>query len=229
MFKGASWIIPGPDWFANVQNAAGNWPYNGAGDWVGGPCETAWPPGWGGTVTDSLLQETLAMDPVAGMVMDKVFVQSIATNGGAAGIKLPEVNDVVSFWICGDGGVSTAAVCVGNAAYPDICCLECSGLGWTIDWEIAIDAGETPSCVYLHAPNNGAFVRNPELRKPYARHLGGVNAGFLDGHASWMLSQVFINRYAEGELVGIEAWSVEGAAAVLACGYCDPADFDTLW
>ena len=230
MFKGASWIIPGPDWLTNVQNAEGNWPHNGAGDWVGGPCETSWPPGWGGTVTDSLLQETLAMDPVAGLVMDKVFMQSIATNGGAAGVKLPAVNDVVSYWICGDGGVSTASVGVGNAAYPDICCLECSGVGWTPDWEEAEDCGECDmSCVQLHGNGNGSMITDAELRKPYARHLGGVNAGFLDGHASWMLSQVFINRYAEGDLVGVDPWGPGGQADVLACGYCDPADFDTLW
>jgi len=230
MFKGATWIIPGPDWFTNVQNAEGNWPHNGAGDWVGGPCETAWPPGWGGTVTDSLLQETLAMDPVAGLMTDKVFMQSIATNGGAAGVKLAAVNDPVQYWICGDGGASTASVGVGNAAYPDICCLECSGLGWSIDWEIAIAAGDDPeSCIILHAPNNGAFVKNPDLRRPYSRHLGGVNAGFLDGHAAWILSELFIAKYADGELAGIDPWGVDGAAEVLACGYCDPADFSTLW
>ncbi len=228
LVKGATWIIPGPDWFTNVQNAAGNWPYNGAGDWVGGPCETAWPPGWGGVVTDSLTQETLAMDPVAGLFMEKVFQQSIAVNGEAQGVKLPAVQDPVSFWICGDGGASTAAVGVGNAAYPDICCLECSGVGWTIDWEIAIAGGEDESCVYLHAPNDGSFINNPELRKPYSRHLGGVNAGFLDGHASWMLSQTFINRYADGELVGIDAWG-PGSGADVASPDCCGEVMPTLW
>jgi len=228
MYKGASWIIPGPDWFKNVQAAEGNWPHNGAGTWVGGPCEGAWPPGWGGTVTDSLKQQVLAMDPVANQKADKVFEQSIATNGDAHDTKLAAVEDPVKFWICGDGGVQAASVGVGVAAYPDICCLECSGVGWSADWENLIAAGESETCVHLHAPNDGTFITDPELRKPYARHLGGVNAGFLDGHASWMNSQMFINKYAEGELAGIDAWG-PGSGALVASPDCCGEVMPTLW
>jgi prepilin-type processing-associated H-X9-DG protein len=32
---------------------------------------------------------------------------------------------------------------------------------------------------------NGSFLTNPDLRKPYTRHLGGINLGFLDGHVEW--------------------------------------------
>ena len=168
------------------------------------------------------------MDPVAGLEMAKVFEQSVATNADARGLKMAAVQDPVSYWICGDGGVSTASVGVGNAAYPDICCLECSGVGWSADWETLLADGETPSCVYLHAPNDGAFITDPELRKPYARHLGGVNVGFLDGHAGWMSSQMFINKYADGELVGLSPWG-PGSGALVASPDCCGQVMPTLW
>jgi prepilin-type processing-associated H-X9-DG protein len=34
---------------------------------------------------------------------------------------------------------------------------------------------------------------DPEARKKYGRHMGGVNLGFLDGHAQWMSSEAVIN------------------------------------
>ena len=39
------------------------------------------------------------------------------------------------------------------------------------------------------------------MRKPYSRHLGGVNIGFLDGHAAWFKAEFILNqsaRYACG-------------------------------
>jgi prepilin-type processing-associated H-X9-DG protein len=40
------------------------------------------------------------------------------------------------------------------------------------------------------------MMTNPDLIKPYARHFGGVNIGFLDGHASWWNSQGLIGEFA---------------------------------
>jgi len=221
--KGAGWIVPGPDWLGYLQATAGGWPSNGAGDWIGGPCEVAWPPGWGGSVTDSILQDQIALDNVAGIFADKVFRQSIATNGGAADVKLVSVQDPVHYVICGDGGAQTASMGLGNAAFPDICCLECSGLGWTPDWEeCAADMtdGGCYECMLLHANGDGSMVTDSTLRKPYARHLGGVNTGFLDGHASWMLSDLYISKYADGELEGIYPWGPNGVAEVASPDCC---------
>jgi prepilin-type N-terminal cleavage/methylation domain-containing protein/prepilin-type processing-associated H-X9-DG protein len=217
LFKGACWIIPGPDWFTNVQAAEGAWPESG-GEWVGGPCETAYPPGWGGVVTDSLTQLRLAMDPVAGDAGEDAFVASIAVNGDATDLKLAAVEDVVQFWICGDGGAQIDTLSWSLAAYPDICCLECSGIGWTPVWEEAIECGCDPDCVHLHGNGDGSMMRDPELRKPYSRHLGGVNAGFLDGHASWIHSVAFINAVREGDLEGLDAWAPLQAEVNDCCG-----------
>jgi len=211
LVRGAGWIIPGPDWFSNVKNSVGNWP-EPSGDWVGGPCESAWPPGWGGVVTDSLIQLKAAVDNTGGRIEQKAFVQSIAINGDSNnhGLKLAQVQDPVQYWICGDGGAQCTSLGWALAAYPDICCLECSGLGWTPDWEeCAADMtdGGCFDCMQLHGNGDGSMIRNPELRKPYARHLGGVNAGFLDGHAAWYSSTAFIHAVAEGDLDGLDPWA----------------------
>ncbi len=225
LFKGAAWIIPGPDWLSNVMNNVGNWPSPGD-DWVGGPCEGAWPPGWGGVVTDSLTQMMLAMDPVAGNSEHKAFVQSIAINGDGRnhGLKLAAVDDPVRFWICGDGGAQVTSLGWGNVAYPDICCLECSGLGWTVDWEVcgpAMSDGGCYDCMQLHGNGDGSMIRDPELRKPYTRHLGGVNAGFLDGHAAWFNSTALVSAVREGDLDGVNNWAPTQAEVDECCG--DPA------
>jgi prepilin-type processing-associated H-X9-DG protein len=56
------------------------------------------------------------------------------------------------------------------------------------------------------------MLADPELRRPYARHFGGVNIGFLDGHARWVYSEEVIelspshgNR-SRGRLRGYGPW-----------------------
>jgi prepilin-type processing-associated H-X9-DG protein len=43
------------------------------------------------------------------------------------------------------------------------------------------------------------MVADPSLRRPYARHLGGVNLGFLDGHAAWWHSERLLAKISEGK------------------------------
>jgi prepilin-type N-terminal cleavage/methylation domain-containing protein/prepilin-type processing-associated H-X9-DG protein len=196
-------------------------PTYGAGGWLGewqrwegtwgrgldlGPCFLAWPVGWGGDVTDSNAQLRLAVDENWGSqnTANKAFAQSIGTvlPSGSGEVKLAQVNDTVSYIICGDMGVQTDDSSVTMIAYPDLCTLECGnsqcgGADWVLCASSAADCG-----LYYNAPNNGAFLTNPELRKPFARHLGGTNVGFLDGHASWINSDRLITMAREGDLEG---------------------------
>ncbi len=206
MEGGASWIVPGPDWFTYLQAYDAEWG-PGASDadtWIAGPCFWSWPPGWGGEVTDSYLQRRLAVAEYGGDAVNKAFVQTIGTQW-MGGLKLVQVPDPVNHVICGDAGASAEDNNVGLAAYPDLCTLECSNpcCGWQ-DWDICTWAADCG--LYLMAPNNGSFLKDPNLRKPYSRHLGGVNLGFLDGHASWINSEGLINKVAEGDLTGISSW-----------------------
>jgi prepilin-type processing-associated H-X9-DG protein len=202
VFNGAAWIVPGPNYLAYYIAYEGDWGKN-SDDRSDGPCYPAFPPGWGGTVTDSFAQEKLAQD-MGQDAVQKVFAQSVGINGGIPGLKLVAVNDPVNYYICGDSGVQNDVNGLGIAAYPDICALECSSTcGWA-DWDYCTWAADCG--LYNNAPNDGSFLANPELRKPYARHLGGVNCGFLDGHASWIHSDLLVKKVAEGDIAGIDSW-----------------------
>jgi len=204
---GAGWIVPGPDWLGYVKAHEGQWGEVAGDDMIGGACFWSWPPGWGGDVTDSMVQGRMAvpeLGSIGGDASNKAFVQTIGTQW-APELKMAAVGDPVSYVICNDAGPMGEDNSVGSMAYPDLCALECANsvCGW-IDWEACTSAADCG--LYVNAPNNGSFLKDPNLRKPYSRHLGGVNLGFLDGHAAWIASESLINRFAEGDLQGASSW-----------------------
>jgi prepilin-type processing-associated H-X9-DG protein len=209
-------VIPGiiwgyQDWFSEFQANEALFPetlcvYN------------AFPRGWGGSITDTILQlDSLGeTGDYSGFIAHKQFTQSITTNESAnRGLKLVEVDDPVSFVICGDSSAESSTMNAGNVAYPDICALGCANeICGFADWEIctwAVDCG-----LYIYAPNDGSMLANPDLRRRYARHLGGVNLGFLDGHARWFLSESVVTGVRDGDIAGVgEMWPNS------ACGFAD--------
>ena len=219
--KGAGFIVGAPDWLRYFQATAGSW---GASSPVCAD-ESAFPGGWGGAVTDSVAQQQHAHDFATGATANKAFVQSIslfrAYNGS---LKLAAVQDAAGYAICGDSGPAGDMAILSTIAWPDICALGCSTQWGWVDWEDPSVcggdggcAGVPPDadCYQLMAPNDGSFLANPELRKPYTRHLGGVNIGFLDGHATWWNSERLLAKYAEDATykagatyaMGIYEWS----------------------
>jgi prepilin-type processing-associated H-X9-DG protein len=116
------------------------------------------------------------------------FLQSIGVNASAG--AEPSANAIPEpawYVICADGGATIDDFCTGSLAYPDLCHLECAGPGdWEADWEKCPWSRECGAIADMK--------RDPELRKPYARHFGGVNIGFLDGHARWMNSEEVIEE-----------------------------------
>jgi len=200
---GAGQIIPGPDWLRVWIVNDAFWTAN-TGGW--GPCYYGWPTGWGGDVTDSFVQGRMASSSGGSHGSDtanKCFRLSIDTNS-QPGLKMVQVQNVAAYVICADcgaGGVGSVA----HISWPDICNLGCSHESWYwIDWEACTWAA---GCgLYDQAPGDGAFVYNPELRKPYTRHLGGSNIGYLDGHASWIGAEQLLSRVADGDIEGIAPW-----------------------
>ena len=220
MFVGPQIIYPVSDWFGYLVANQGSWGKDNPTDGVTYCLDNAYPSGWGGDVTDSLLQ---LRQPVAWASMEvgavKTFVQSIGFNSSAMGAKLVEIQDTVNWVVCGDSGANWW-ISPGLLTYPDICAIECNNCwGWA-DWEICTWAEDCG--LYNIAENNGALLRNPDLRKPYTRHLGGVNIGFADGHAAWWNSQGFIAKYADepgapgGSAMGLDMW---GAWSTYTCGW----------
>jgi prepilin-type N-terminal cleavage/methylation domain-containing protein/prepilin-type processing-associated H-X9-DG protein len=204
--------IPGPGWLDYWKAHEGNWG-------IGGPCMTAWPPGWGGGVTDSIVQNRLASEAQsAGAVGQGTFAQSLATNCDAHGTKLSEVDDPVWFVVVADGGSFTELIEIARLVGPDVCALGCAGEGcFNPDFDEcpwAIECGADP-----------AVKEDPSLLKTLARHLGGTNLGFLDGHAKWMSQgQIMASapKYAcgcwGGALVGGELQGVAPGGPTTAAG-----------
>jgi prepilin-type processing-associated H-X9-DG protein len=201
---GASFINGGgADWLSHLRAHEREWGKNT--DFC--PM-VSWPAGWGGEVTDSLAQKRLAVPITAkGRAASKgMFLQSIGVNTSANDmLSASAVEQPEWYVICADGGATTDDFGTGTLAYPDLCALECAAPGvWMPDWENcpwSRDCGATPE---LRATT--------ELRRPYARHFGGVNIGFLDGHANWFDSEALIalspttadsNR---GRLRGYHSW-----------------------
>ncbi|NIQ99884.1 MAG: hypothetical protein GTN78_06735, partial [Gemmatimonadales bacterium] len=77
------------------------------------------------------------LTPVLGTPDSGAFVQSIAISFQPE-VTLAEVPDASAFVIIGDGGVVVGDMSVGTLAYPEICCLECSGTCVWVDWECGI-------------------------------------------------------------------------------------------
>ena len=202
------------DWLGHLRAREGQW-----GEGSGLCVKASYPAGWGGEVTDSLSQRRLAVPlqrpagtphspetgPMTGRPPEHVFVQSIAVNGSAAELKLAQVANLGRYVICADGGATVEDLSAGTLAFPDLCALECANdeIGW-VDWEICAAAADCG--LYNHAPNDGSFLLRPELRQRYARHLGGVNIGFLDGHAQWMNSETLLQDLRYGDVEGVTSW-----------------------
>jgi prepilin-type processing-associated H-X9-DG protein len=172
----------------------------------------SFPSGWGGPITDTFAQLGSFDGGYGASAPAKAFVQSITTNqANNRGLKLVSVDDPVRFVIVGESSAESSTMSASNVAYPDICWLMCSSeichSSEGGDWELMATEDCCGEAYSLYAPGNGAFLRNPDLRKPYARHLGGVNLGFLDGHASWTNSEALITGMRDGDIDGIpEAW-----------------------
>jgi prepilin-type N-terminal cleavage/methylation domain-containing protein/prepilin-type processing-associated H-X9-DG protein len=191
MQSGAGFIYPVPDWFGYLKATEGQW---GRTNDLPGPCHTGYPKGWGGEVTDTVVQGRYASD-YTGDAAHKAFVQSIGCfEDDLDGHKLAEIEDTVNYAVIYEAGPWVFGASTAGAAWPDICCVYCSNTlcGW-VDWDIA---GSDDCCgsdeYQLYAPIDGAFLADRGKLTPYARHLGGVNLGFLDGHAAYWKSEALV-------------------------------------
>jgi prepilin-type processing-associated H-X9-DG protein len=215
VITGATFILPGPDWLGYLMATQGVW----GGEDGPGPCmHGSFPPGWGGEVTDSILQYRTALPGTSfgqtGDAAHKAFVQTIGTDEqNLQDTKLVQYQDVTRLPVVGDGGANRNFFSIATLAYPDVCCPECAGLapfswGWggaAAGINSCPDGSYCADCMNLHAPNTwwSSSGYDEGNRKASTRHLGGVNVGWADGHASWQDSQRLIAMYEEDELESI--------------------------
>jgi prepilin-type processing-associated H-X9-DG protein len=206
METGAGFIYPVPDWFGYLKATEGQW---GRTNDLPGPCHSGFPKGWGGEVTDTVVQGRYAIEATSSEKANKAFVQSIGCLEGRAGHKLAEFGDTVNELVVYEAGPWGFGASDALVAWPDICCVYCgnSVCGWT-DWEMG--SGECSEwagdCYYYYAPNDGAFLADWGKLRRYARHLGGSNLGFMDGHVAWWKSEALMAKTYNWEIGGIGCW-----------------------
>ena len=229
MENGAMIITPGPDWFGHMVAYSGL-----ITDGTLCVKDQVMPPGWGGSVTDSWVQERSAGGGIwdeawGGDIGEKPFVQSIGLNGYALiEQKLSAVQDPVNFIVVADNGAWSEAMAPGHVAYPDLCNAECGNCwcsSWIEDCASSIQSGcpDVWDCfTTYHTSSDMLWDRT--LMKKGSRHLGGSNIGFADGHAAWWSSDRFLDTWAERakenggwpEAMGLSAWGPMSWC----CGVC---------
>jgi len=211
VFGGARFIYGFPDWFRHLMTIDGG--FGAIADYDFEICQYTFPAGWGGDVTDTILEHRYAIPALsAGPVADRAFVQSIDVATWES-MKLSSVSDAANFVIVVEkGSPGGGTTDLANAAFPDICTLTCSACDWAwADWEACTWAADCG--LYNMAPNDGSFLANPELRQRYTRHMKGVNLGFMDGHATWILSERLLARHRDDEISGLDTWRTSECGA----------------
>ena len=220
MSGGAVFINGNPDWFGYLVSHEGEWgtdtdPYICVKD-------GSYPQGWGGVVTDSILQRQMASVSATGdrQTQQKAFSQSYASNDVFYYTKFVEIQDATNYVAVADSGSCTDFLNAALIAWPDICNANCANCACS-DWRETggcydSQMADCPECASVHARGGDDpktnFLMNPDLRKAYTRHLGGSNIGWADGHASWMLADAWLDKWAEdakasNSTLGLGVWS----------------------
>jgi len=198
----------GGDWWVRATSIdPGLWGAYGIGQCGGGP----YPPGWGGTVTDSIAQGDGSSGPRMYDGGSGAFNNSLNLIA-LREVKMAAMGDTVRYVIAGESQMGGPVWGPLDLAYPDAYAMcganpgsrACCGGSW-VDWD---------NCPASQTCGAGGDLNysDVEVRKEYgrARHLGGSNVGFADGHAKWFNSEDILNNYApdNGTLVG-GAWRYE--------------------
>ena len=116
-------------------------------------------------------------------------------------------------------GATSGAGCVQGVAFPETCGIATSTppcTGWVpgdptySPWE-----PDEESVYYAHI--DGSDLRDANVRKRFTRHLGGVNVGFADGHATWINSEALLKKVADQDWTE----SPGGAYPNSQCGFAE--------
>jgi prepilin-type processing-associated H-X9-DG protein len=177
---GVNWCIP--DWYTYAHNQ---------GLWCSRTlCMNPFPPGWGGDVTDTLLQQKCAGGEVAGS-----FVMNYATVRMNRDTKTSAMSNASKWVVLGDCSGNIERWHTYSFAYEG-CRIACQGAGCGICGNNGDLTCWYASGGYAYTPGMSTYRTDPNARKSTegvrARHLGGNNLGFADGHASWYNSEAIL-------------------------------------
>ena len=167
-------------------------------------CVEIWPKGWGGTATDTSRSNDHCGTAGASTNATEFDIYP-NENGGHQDKPLSTVNDVAKFLAVAERGVKAFYWRPEQIAYPDLC---------RIMWGAVVDrsgcsdtCSENDGVCSIYYTKINQFWTDASYRARFARHLGGANLGFLDGHAKWMQSEEimrgFGNRFHAATLEGL--------------------------
>ena len=162
-------------------------------DWMAPPCIVGYPSGWGGTITDSFVQGPALVD---GESPQGAFISGIGINDNMHWATPQSIDDPVKYVAIGDNGTEPYPWNIQSFAWPDV---SLCGFGDATDGPCGTDPGCCGTADYSGCPWSAAcgldfdgkvaFREDPSFRRSKARHMGGVNLGFVDGHAKWFMSE----------------------------------------
>jgi prepilin-type N-terminal cleavage/methylation domain-containing protein/prepilin-type processing-associated H-X9-DG protein len=184
-------IVPdyGPGaWWTYLQTHMGEW---GTGKAVS-PCAYAFPPGWGGDVTDSILQQRLASPSAYGWITapsnagsENCFEQTVGTpDEMLSDASTSSIDDPAWKIVCGDNG-GMITLHTPRVALWGFCADGCA------DWQ---NCPVTQDCG-LDGDVYDKFWSDPSYRATFTRHMGGSNFGFADGHAKWFNAEQVVQLH----------------------------------
>jgi len=160
-----------------------------------GACDCAFPTGWGGAITDSVVQ--LQMGGGTGVGARAAGGDApqitIGYNEQAHDVKLSSVGDPSWYVVCADiaaasepwlmGRYTANPTCLAQAIIYETCMVPCGGT-----YASACSAWGSV-CGFGSGAEVQQFHTDPSFRSKYTRHLGGSNVGFADGHAKWFTAE----------------------------------------
>ncbi len=171
----AEWIVPnyGKGYLDYLKQTEGHWGRVDP-DCGGGPCCLSFPPGWGGTVTDSIAQHSKGSTNSGAAETTICFAENALTNA-----KESQISDASWCVVAGDSSIYANILGTDDMLY-NLCGLGCGNA----DWE---NCPDTRDCG-LDKDEYDHWWSDSSFRAKYTRHLGGANVGFADGHASWFMA-----------------------------------------
>ena len=207
-------ICPGPDWFAYTMQNQDKWGCYGT------ICTAIYPPGWGGSITDSFAQEQCPTNRTDGARTANAFEQTIGCPSDNE-LKTSQIGDPARHVVCGETGAIDSMWDSNLAAYPDICGLACCMVGGVCWWDGRVLHADWVNCSWTQECGAGdlRLATDVQYRKAFgkARHLGGENLGFADGHAQWMAAEAIISDTIDRAQPNRTDWAITGG--IESCTY----------
>jgi prepilin-type N-terminal cleavage/methylation domain-containing protein/prepilin-type processing-associated H-X9-DG protein len=175
------WVLPDlTDWFKEYQQAKIC------------ACQTIFPNGWGGTMTDSRAINA-ACPTAASLDTGAVELDIQSSETVNYEMKTSQIDDAARYLVVAERGIQGDWWAVEQVAFPEGCrlrwgerkmvatCGNCDS-GYAID---------TRGCTVAKSAID-KFWNDGTWRSTWTRHLGGNNIGFADGHAQWMPADAMV-------------------------------------